>query len=179
MQVLPESAVIARLANLHIPIALVKMARMQPGPLTVANEAGNEWRTHLRQYSESGVHEGYNVFRGWRAIVAALQLEAGQSICLAAPSPSRLLISRQGEPHFMLAVAAQGFLGPWPLNLRLSESSARQDYLLLSLATGQTICHEGALDVPAVMPSGFPSAAEPGVKSHKPLQSSWCFKGRV
>ena len=78
--------------GLLVPPALVRMAGMEPGPLTVESEVGGEWQSSLVRSSlqDSKIW----IYTSWSAVVAALRLEAGQSICLAARSPSRLLISR-------------------------------------------------------------------------------------
>ena len=80
-----------------MPLALVKLARMQPGPLSVESEVGDVWRSHLNQFQNGSALQHF-VDTCWPAVAAVLQLEAGQTVYLAARSPSRLLISRQGEP---------------------------------------------------------------------------------
>ena len=129
-----------------LPRGLVRMVGMQPGMLTVESEAGGTWQATSSRYFSKNTSQ----FRvEWAAVVAALQLEAGQTICLAALSPSRLLISRPGEPHYRLA-AVQGPPDPWPLAVRLSQKSARV-WFPLSLATGRTICRDGVLSVQAAI----------------------------
>ena len=83
---------------------------MQAGQIAIENEGEGKWPSVLVYASREGSGGvQHKVFKGWAAVVAALQLGAGQSICLAARSPTRLLVSRQGEPHFR-AAAAQGLL---------------------------------------------------------------------
>ena len=89
-----------------VPTALVRMAGMQPGPLTVESEAGDKWQSNLSDFNPNG--GSFRIRKGWPLVVAALQLEAGRTICLAALSPSRLLVSRQGEPHFSAAASSGG-----------------------------------------------------------------------
>lgn len=46
LQVLPvTSASNKRRAKLYVPLALVKLAGMQPGPLTLESEAGDVWHS--------------------------------------------------------------------------------------------------------------------------------------
>ena len=128
---------------------------MQPGPLTVESEAGDKWQSNLYLYSAS--RSIFCIKKAWSLVVAALQLEAGQTICLAALGPSRLLISRQGEPHFS-AAASQGPPDPWPLTVRLSQSSVHASMCRLSAAAGRNICREGVQSVPAVILHHSPSS---------------------
>lgn len=79
-----------------------------------------------------------------------MKLQAGQSICLAARGPSRLLVSRQGEPHFRAAVG-QGLLKPWPLITMLSQWSLFH-HLNLTKAAGRTMIPDGgSVSAPAVI----------------------------
>jgi hypothetical protein len=136
---------------LDVPRTLVEMAGMQPGALTLVSEAGAEWQSWLRKRNLFNCESSFMRFKmSWSAVVAALQLEAGQNICLAALSPSRLLVSRQGEPHFS-AAASQGPPDPWPLTVLLSQSVINQNRCFLSAAAGRSICREGVKSVPAVI----------------------------
>ena len=97
-------------------------------------------------------HHGYNtqLQKAWPPVAAALQLEPGQTICLAALSPSRLLISREGEPHFS-AAASQEPPDLWPLRLHLTAASFRKGWLIISAAAGRTMCRGDDLRMPAVI----------------------------
>ena len=141
---------------------------MQPGPLTVEGEDGGAWRTGL-YCPYNGRYERI-ISSGWSEVAAALQLEAGQVVCLAARSPSRLLISRQMEPHFS-AAAKQGPptpLSPWPASIaRWKRSEAH-----LPLAAGRAICCSDALRVPAVIvATDAPGAGEAGHDLSLPCMS--------
>ena len=97
------------------------MAALQPGALTAQSEAGDEWQVACAASLQPGrAAERYYITERWFEVVAALQLKAGQTVCLAVLSPNRLLVSRQGEPHFS-AAAAQGPPDPWPLTVILTE----------------------------------------------------------
>ena len=70
-------------------------------------EDGQQWQAVLSEYIRPDTGSVQHVLRtGWPAVAAALQLEAVQAVYLAVPGPSRLLISRRGEPHFHAAAAA-------------------------------------------------------------------------
>lgn len=85
---------------------------MQPGPVAMESETGDSWQCRLDSYtSKSGVGSRHRLWNGWQAVVAALQLVASQTVSLTALSPSRLLISREGETHFR-AAARQALLHP-------------------------------------------------------------------
>ena len=136
---------------LEVPRALVEMAEMQQGSLTLESEAGAEWQSLLRKHNNLASKACVTRIRkAWPLVVAALQLEAGQTICLAALSPSRLLVSRQGEPHFS-AAASQGPPDPWPLTVLLNQTSIHESNCGLSAAAGRSIYREGARSVPAVI----------------------------
>ena len=144
-----ESAQVVRSARrlrTALPRALIRASGMQPGPVIVEIEAGGDWQSCL--YGHSSSHAHYCISKGRSAAAAGLQLEAGQTICLAALSPSRLLVSRQGEPHFS-AAASQGPPDPWPLTVRLNQSSIRAGRL--SAAAGRSICRDSVQSVPAVI----------------------------
>lgn len=119
---------------------------MQPGPLTVTNEQGDEWPATLKlQSREEQPAPWYKVHQGWSAVAAALKLAEGQSICLAASSPSRPMVSLPGEPHFV-AASSLGPNGTWPLTQRLTSSSIRS-VLNLGMPAGLAICQGGATAV--------------------------------
>lgn len=147
---------------LQLPPSLVATAGMQPGPMTVRSEAGDEWESSMATSSRSGKRGiDYRLHKHMRAVVSELELEAGQTVCLAALSASRLLISREGEPHFA-AAAAQGIMDAWPLTVLLTPSSVSAGTLLLSSPAGASICGEGVSRVPAIIEiSGTSTAGNP------------------
>ena len=50
-------AVRGKRARLHVPVALVRMAGMQAGPLTLMGESGEEWETTmLQEHDESKLY---------------------------------------------------------------------------------------------------------------------------
>lgn len=141
-------------AKLHLPRALVEKAGMQPGVVTVQSETGRTWQTHMTCEKIGGALTQNVLSEGWRAVAAALQLEEGQSVCLAAITPSRLVVSREGEPHNN---AAQ----PWPFKLLLTQYLLHIMVLPLSRVAGATVCTDGDVGVPTVIvPSGIPSAGK-------------------
>lgn len=149
-QVIRKSEVGSRSTQLVVPQALSRMANMLPGPITVVSEAGDEWESNLLQMASSGrAGIRHKVYRGWFEVADALQLQPGQSVCLAALSVNRLLISLPTEPHF-IAATEQGPPDPWPLAVRLSQKSAKV-WFPLSLATGRSICTGGVLSVHATI----------------------------
>ena len=153
--------------RLNLPAALVRMAGMQPGPLTLESEEGREWQSNLTTHSPG--RSLFQISKGWLSLVDALQLGVGEAVCLAARSPSRLLISRRGEPHFC-AAARKGPPGPWPLTVLLTQAKVN-GYLQLKAAAGRTMCGDDAQCVPAVIVpgSGMRSAGE----TSESAGSSW------
>ena len=127
------------------------MAGWQPGPLTLESEGGDVWQSNLISHT-TRTHQ-YHVSKGWLSLVVALQLRLGDAVCLAARSPSRLLISSQGEPHFR-AAARKGPPDPWPLTVLLTRELLEK-HLPLKPAAGRTMCGDGAQCVPAVIVPGF------------------------
>lgn len=148
--------------ELQLPPSLVRMGGLQAGPVTVKGEHGGEWPTNLRQCSRPNSDVSfYCLCRGWPLVVKALQLQAGQSICLAALGGGMLLISRQGEPHFSAALR-QGLPNSWPLTVEMTAASVGMCKLPLSCGAGRSMCPAGVQRLEAVIvPSGnFPSAGK-------------------
>ena len=160
LQVLPESSAsrVYNCVQLIVPASLVRMAGMQPGPLTLEIEGGDVWQSNLT--SNSPRTHKLQISKGWLSLVDSLQLGLGEAVCLAARSPSRLLISRRGEPHFCSA-ARKGPPDPWPLTVLLTHAIMRKNFWLKA-AAGRTMCQDGAQCVPAVIVpgSGMRSAGE-------------------
>ena len=125
---------------MKLPGALVTAGGLRAGRLAVEGAGGQQWLVTM--CTHVGAHDSvmHWVSEGWPAVVAALQLEAGQNVCLAVLDSSRLLVSRRGEPHFRttMALLDPKTLRPTPWKLlRVSEGTPKRECGAAALALRQ------------------------------------------